>query len=128
VAKVIATVKKWGHIKIDSHILNITANSFGLYNINIHEILKHHSIRIQHLINSNIHFSNSDQKYLQIFNKIKNNFDINAENNSIISYLVSTNKCLKKKSEKDVLMYKNKVKQIIESKTFKSIVLLDRFK
>jgi len=96
VAKVIATVKKWGHTKIDSHILHIKANSFGLYNINIHEILKHHSIHIQHLINSNIHFSNSDQKYSQIFNNIKNNFDIHAENNSIISYLVSTNKFKKK--------------------------------
>lgn len=68
------------------------------------------------------------KKYSQIFNNIKHNFDIHAENNSIISYLVSTNKSLKKKSKKDVLRYKNKVKKIIECKTFKSIVFLDHFK
>lgn len=127
-AKVIATIKKWGHTKIDSNILLITANSFGLYNINIHEILTHHSIQIQHFINSKIHFSDSKQKYSQIFKNIKHNFDPHAENNSKISYLISTNKSLNKKSKKDIIRYKNKVKKIIESKAFKSIAFLDHFK
>lgn len=96
----IATLNNWGHSKIDCNIIHITANAFGLFDINIEEILKHQSIQIQHLLNSNIHFSTSDQKYSQIFNNIKNNFDIHENNNSIVSFLISINKNLKKKIKK----------------------------
>jgi len=101
VAKIIATIKNWGHLKVDLTIFHTIANALGLFNMDIQDILKHHSLNIQHLLNSkDIHFTTTNQKHFQIFNNVKKNFNVHPDKNSIISFLVWANKNLKKQSNK----------------------------
>lgn len=97
-AKIIATIKNWGHLKIDLTIFHTTANALDLFNMDIlQDILKHHSLTIRLLLNSkDIHFTTTNQKHFQIFNNVKKNFNVHADKNSIIYFLVSANKNLKK--------------------------------
>lgn len=128
-AKIIDTIKNWGHLKIDLTIFHTTSNALGLFNMDIQDILKHYSLTIQHLLNSkDIHFTTTNQKHFQIFNNVKKNFNVQADKNSIISFMVSANKNLKKQSKKKILKYKNSVKEIIESKKFDQCIMLDHFK
>jgi hypothetical protein len=83
-------------------LLHETANSLEIYNIKIEDILKYNAIDIQNVLLNikSINYSPSNPKMFKVFNNIKNNFNIHADNTSIISFLVSKNKNLKKNQKK----------------------------
>jgi len=130
VAKIIASVRSMRHTKVNSSILQSALFVSGFFNIKIDNILKNHSLEIQKIL-FNLDTFNSCSKtsrHLSIFNKVKSNFNINADDQSIIDFLIADNKHINKQSKKKKSVYKNEIKTIVSSITFKSLIGIDSFK
>jgi len=102
VAKVIAYVKSMGHTKVNYSTLQLASFASGLFNIKIDNILKYQSLEIQKML-FNLDTCNdclNNSRYLSIFNKVKSKFNINADDQSIIDFLIADNKPINKQSKK----------------------------
>jgi len=130
VAKVIAYVKSMGHTKVNYSTLQLASFASGLFNIKIDNILKYQSLEVQKML-FNLDTCNgclNNSRYLSIFNKVKSKFNINADDQSIVDFLIADNKHINKQSKKRKSVYKNEIKSIVSSLTFKSLIGIDNFK
>lgn len=96
-----------GHFNVDQAILYLTSMGLGHFNIKIINIIKNCFIEVQNLIfiMNEFNFFSFNSKEMAIFNKIKNNPNIDTHSNSqvIVESLVCENKYIVKQSKKNIM-------------------------
>jgi len=110
VAKMIAYVKSMGHTKVNSSTLQLASFASGLFNIKIDNVLNYQSLEIQKKLFNLDTFNgcSNTSRHLSIFNKVKSKFNINADDQSIIDFLIADNKHINKQSKKKIQFTKMK--------------------